>query len=73
MFTFIHIKDVILFSMPIVYKQQANQGFRVTRQYQAVEFLSGLELNSAGQWPSSAGFEETCPASQCAYYPPYLP
>ncbi len=28
MFTFIHIKDVILFSMPIVYKQQANQGFQ---------------------------------------------
>ncbi len=28
MFIFIHIKDVILFNMPIVYKQQANQGFQ---------------------------------------------
>ncbi len=28
MFIFIHIKDVILFNVPIVYKQQANQGFQ---------------------------------------------
>ncbi len=24
----VHIKDVILFNVPIVYKQQANQGFQ---------------------------------------------
>ncbi len=28
MFIFIHIKYVILLNMPMVYKQQANQGFQ---------------------------------------------
>lgn len=45
---------------PIQTPEEVIKVFRITKKLQADEYLSGLELNSAGQWRSKTEVAHPC-------------